>query len=412
MTDSIKERVILLVDLNAFFASVEQVSNPMLKGKPIAVIGSGKRTVITTCSYEARKFGVKTGMTTWEGKRACPELILVIGDNRKYTDTSTRIMSMLYDYTPQVEVCSIDEAFLDISGSFHLFGTPQSLAQELKDQIYRKFGLTCSVGISHNKLLAKLGAELQKPDGLVTIKSDQVSDLLENMPVSEMFGIGRKTARNLSGYGIETCGELARFPVEILKKRFGIIGEHLHNIALGIDRSPVVSLKADNDVKSIGHSTTFDNDISDQEELHRQIRRLSEMVGRRARRHHYSGRTVSLGIRYSDFTSLHKQRAIAEYINQGEDIYKVALGILDTVSLRAPVRLVGVTISQLRKGSCQPSLFDSSAQKIKTTVAMDIINDEYGEFTITQARLLHLRKHARVIAPAYRPIGPQKIEME
>ncbi|MFQ5647220.1 MAG: DNA polymerase IV, partial [bacterium] len=149
--------------------------------------------------------------------------------------TSARIMSMLYDYTPLVEVYSIDEAFLDISGSFHLFGTPELLARSLKNQIYQELGLTCSVGIAPNKLLAKLAAEMQKPDGLVIIHPDQVSDVLKNMPVGELFGIGRKVERHLAGYGIETCGELARFPVEILKKRFGIIGEHLHNIARGID---------------------------------------------------------------------------------------------------------------------------------------------------------------------------------
>lgn len=404
-------RVILHIDMDAFFASVEQTVNPSLKGKPIAVTGSGGRTVITTASYEARKYGVKTGMTLWEGKRACPALVLVVGNNRRYTDTSARIMNVLSEFTPQVEVYSIDEAFLDISGSLAMFNGAEAIARDIKRRIRQETGLTCSVGIAPNKLLAKLGSGLEKPDGLVILREVDVSGLLENLPVGKMHGIGKKTAGKLAGYGILTCGELARFPVKGLKNRFGVVGEYLHRMAQGIDDTPVIALDEASDAKSIGHSTTFDRDIDDREEIERQILRLAEMVGRRARRHHYAGRTVTLTIRYNDFTTFSKRRTINDYINHGLDIYRVADEILEGIKLKLPVRLAGVSLSGMVRGGLQLKLFESWQKRGRAVEAMDEINNRYGEFSITYGRLLHCRKHSRVISPSYRPSGPHKVDV-
>src|SRR5512135_2899917 len=189
------ERIILHIDMNAFFASVEQQCNPALRGKAIAVIGAAKRTVITTCSYEARAWGVKTGMTVHEGRQKCPGLIFVVGDNRKYTWTSAQIVRIFLDYTPLVEVFSIDEAFLDVTGSLRIFGSAERIAYLIKARIRHHFGLTCSIGIAPNKLLAKLASDMQKPDGLTVIRPDEVARVLDRVPVKDLCGVGGKTAR-------------------------------------------------------------------------------------------------------------------------------------------------------------------------------------------------------------------------
>ena len=214
------ERIILHLDMNAFFASVEQQSNPALRGKPIAVIGSNGRTVITTASYEARKFGVKTGMAIWEAKQHCPNIILVVGNNPKYTYTSSRIFSMMLDYTPLVEVFSIDEAFLDVTGSMGIFGSPERIVYLMKARIKHSFGLTCSVGVAPNKLLAKLASDMKKPDGLTIIRPEEISPVLEAIPIKDICGIGSQTEKKLNLLGIKTCGDLGRFPVDILKRKF------------------------------------------------------------------------------------------------------------------------------------------------------------------------------------------------
>src|SRR5512136_1006250 len=228
------QRTIMHIDMNAFFASVEQQCNPHLRGKPIAVIGSAKRTVITTSSYEARAYGVKTGMNVYEAKQRCPHLILVIGDNRKYTWTSSQIIKIFKEFTPQVEVFSIDEAFLDVTGSLRLFGSAERIAYLIKAGIRHQFGITCSIGIAPNKLLAKLASDMQKPDGLTVIRPEEVSRILETVPVKDLCGVGRKTARQLALYGITSCGDLGRFPVGVLRQRFGVIGERLQQMGRGL----------------------------------------------------------------------------------------------------------------------------------------------------------------------------------
>ena len=300
---AMKDRIILHLDMNAFFASVEQQANPALRGKPIAVIGSNGRTVITTASYEARKFGVKTGMAIWEAKRQCPQIILVVGDNRKYTYTSTRIFHMMLDYTPLVEVFSIDEAFLDVTHSLKIFGTPERIVYLMKARIKQSFGLTCSVGIGPNKLLAKLASDMKKPDGLTIIRPDEVSQVIDPLPIKDLCGVGSRMERHLNLLGIKTIGDLGRFPVDILKRKFGITGQHLHDMGLGIDHSPVVPASDQDRVKSVGHSMTLRRDVSRRQDILKYLLQLSEMVGRRARRYGVSGKTINLYVRYADFYS-------------------------------------------------------------------------------------------------------------
>jgi DNA polymerase-4 len=399
------------VDINAFFASVEQQCNPALRGKPIAVIGSQKRTVITTASYEARAQGVKTGMNIYEGKRQCPDLIFVIGNNRKYVDTSTRIIAILRDYTPVVEVFSIDEAFLDMTRSLVLFQGAENAALSIKRRIKEALGLTCSIGIAPNKLLAKLASDLEKPDGLVIIRKREVPGLMETISVSELCGIGKKLEVHLNEMGIKTCGDLGRYPVMLLKSRFGIIGEKLHKMGLGIDESPVSPVEDESAVKSVGHSMTLQRDVHDMRDIRRYLLQLSEMVGRRARRHGYRGRTVALTVRYKDFTTFSRRLSFEKHIHHGLDIYRVSLRILDSIRLKQSVRLLGVSLTGLAQYSQLP-LFVEHRRKDLLVSSMDAINDRYGEFTVTYGMLLARSREPGVISPSWRPAGARRVELE
>jgi DNA polymerase-4 len=407
------DRIILHLDMNAFFASVEQQANPALRGKPIAVIGSNGRTVITTASYEARKFGVKTGMAIWEAKRQCPQIILVVGDNRKYTYTSSRIFNMMLDYTPMVEVFSIDEAFLDVTGSMGIFGTPEQIVYLLKARIKHRFGLTCSVGVGSNKLLAKLASDMKKPDGLTIIRPEEVSQVLETIPIKDLCGIGSQTEKKLNLLGIKTCGDLGRFPVDILKRKFGINGLHLHHMGLGIDHAPVIPASDQDNVKSVGHSMTLKRDVSKRQEILKYLLQLSEMVGRRARRYGVSGKTVHLYVRYADFySSIGKQQTLGNPINLSDDIYKAVIDILDTIELQQPVRLLGVRLTNLKYQVLQLPLFPQERKKALMVGAMDAVNNKYGDFTVTFASLMDTEeKGSYVISPAWRPDGIRCIDI-
>jgi DNA polymerase IV len=408
-------RTILHLDMNAYFASVEQQSSPALRGKPIAVVGAGHRTVITTCSYEARARGVKTGMAIWEGKRCCPELIIVIADNRKYTDTSRRIMAMMRDYTSQVQTFSIDEAFMDVTGSMMLFGTAESIAYQLKARIRFQFGLTCSIGIAPNKLLAKLASEMHKPDGLTIITPDQVAAVMEKSPIEELCGIGGTTKRQLNLLGIRSCGQLGRYPVDVLARKFGIIGQQLHQMGRGMDDSPVIPDEEAEPVKSVGHSMTLPRDVESREEILRYLLQLSEMVGRRARRYGVAGKTVGLYVRYADFdSSFNKQQTLHAPINLTDDIFRSAVAILDMVKLSQPVRLLGVRITNLRhQGDQQLPLFPQERQKVLATLAMDAVNARFGD-KVTFGTLLageESEKGSHVISPAWRPEGIRCVDV-
>jgi DNA polymerase-4 len=405
-------RVILHLDMNAFFASVEQQTDPALRGKPIAVIGTG-RTVVTTASYEARAFGVKTGMNTWQARQVCPQITFVVGDNRKYTDTSTRIVAMMRDYTPLVEVFSIDEAFLDVTASLSLFGSAERIAYLLKARIRHEFGLTCSIGIAPNKLLAKLASEMQKPDGLTIIAPERVDAVLERMPVKELCGIGAQVARQLADFGIFTCGQLGRFPVATLTRRFGINGERLSRMGRGIDPSPVIPPEEEAAVKSVGHSMTLAHDVTGREALRKYLLQLAEMVGRRARRYGVSGKTVHLTLRYDDFTTVGRQQTRSVPTNQSAALYRDALAILDSLALDRPVRLLGVRITNLVHHGNQVPLFEQERRAVLATAAMDEANRRFGAFAVTYASVVETEeKGSHVISPAWRPDGIRRVEVE
>ncbi len=381
------DRLILHIDMDAFFISVEQRDNPALLGKPAAVCGSLSRSVVTSATYEARPFGIRAGMSTQEAKRRCPQLILVAGNHSKYTETSARIFTILKKYTPLVEVASIDEAYLDVTQSLLLFQSPLHIAQSIKDQIRESEQLTCSIGVAPNKLLAKLGSGLKKPDGLVVIRREDVEALLKDLPVSKLYGIGPKLTEALNSIGISTCSQLGKFPISVLTKRFGAIGERLHEMGLGLDESPVVPFDKEEDAKSISHSVTLEEDTSDPNMLRKVLLQLSERVSRRMRREGFYGKRIAITVRYSDFFTFSKQKTLSKWMNSGNEIFKLASEIFESIPHPKPIRLLGVGMSLLKKEGCQLDLFEKRDKKDNLLKAMDRVNERFGDWTLTWAGL-------------------------
>ena len=391
--------------MDAFFASVEQRDNPALRGKPIAITGAGERTVITTSSYEAREYGVKTGMTIYEAKRLCPHIILVTGDNKKYAQICMMLEEICLRFTPDIEIYSIDEVFLDITGSHHLLSGPENLARTIKDTVKNELGITCTVGMGPNILIAKLASDLAKPDGFRWIGEDIVASVLETLPVKKLWGIGSRTEEKLRAMGITTCGVLGRAPLSLLTEKFGIIGERLKAMGNGRLERPLEIVPPE--PKSIGHSITLPKDIWKREEITSCLLRLSEKVGRRARRYGHKGKKITLTVRYADFKTFTKQTTLPVYTNDTGEIYRSAVAILDGIHLRESVRLLGISLSCLGKDGDQMLLFQEADRKTKAALAkaIDTVNDKLGEHTITFASTITQEKGPGVISPAWRPSG-------
>lgn len=404
-------KIIICIDMDAFFASVEQRANPKLRGKPIAVIGSGGRTVVTTRSYEARTYGVKTGMNIYEAKKLCPHLILVVGDNEKYTYTCKELAVIYNRYTPDIEIYSIDEAFLDVTTTHHLFSGPEAIGASIKKEVKDQFGINCTVGIAPNILMAKLASDMAKPDGLKWIKPEDAEPILRDLPVKELWGIGAATTERLEQLGIKTCGELGKAPVRLLRNKFGIIGENLKQMGQGQCARPLIV--KEEDPKSIGHSMTLPKDISDREAIKAELLKLSSMVGRRARKHGFVGKKITLTIRYSDFKTFTKQATLQAHSNSTQEIYYNALDILDSIKLIDKVRLIGVSLSQLmRDTEDQMALFNDDEKAKSMLKAVDSLNDKYGDFTVTWASYLKTAEPPNVISPAWKPSGVRNVNIK
>lgn len=403
-------KIILCADMDAFFASVEQQTNPRLRGKPIGVIGSGGRTVITTASYEARKFGIKTGMNIYEAKKVYPSLILVVGDNEKYIYTCKELEKIYTQFTPDVEIYSIDEAFLDVTTTHHLFGGPEAIGITIKKLIKERIGINCTIGIGTNILIAKLASDLSKPDGLRWIRSEEVKDVLEDLPVKELWGIGSKISERLSALGIKTCGELGRAPTSLLRNKFGVYGETLKAMGMGVCNRPIQTRPEE--AKSIGHSMTLPEDIWEREEIEAYLLMLSEMVGRRARRHGYIGKTVSLLIRYTDFETFTKQTTLPDFTNDTHVIYLGALKMIDRIKLKDRIRLLGISLTSLIKDPKQMPLIEEERKRRYILEAIDYINDKFGDFKISWGSYMMQRRNPGVISPAWRPSGVKSINVK
>lgn len=386
-------RPIIHLDMDAYFASIEQKCNPSLKGKPIIVTGDGRRTVVATASYEARSYGVKTGMTLSEAKKLCPQLIRVVAEPEKYLYTTVKIHDILLNFTDQIETYSIDEFFLDVTDSQLIFGSPEQIAEKIKSKVEKDIGLSCSLGLAPNKLLAKLASSMHKPSGLTIIYPKDVKNLLEDLPVEELHGIGEKIKEHLNQLGIKTAGQLAEAPMHLLLSHFGFCGHLLKFMGQGRDFSSVPRYWEQDLIKSIGHSYTLPFDTLDEELIRSYLLMLCERVATRLRRGGKMGRTVVLTIRYKDFHTFTHQKTVPYPLYQGKRIYEICLKILrSTGKLKKSIRLIGVSVTQLMNHPEQLYLFDEFKKEERLVQAIDEIAERYGEFIIKPASLLIVEK--------------------
>lgn len=380
------ERVILHVDMDAYFASVEQQINPFLRGKPVIVCGNPQtKTVVASASYEAKRQGVRSGMSIPQALSLCPEAVLVPGNPICYAETSRTIFSLLTSFSEEVEIYSIDEAFLDVSSTVHLFGGKESLGLQIKKTILKKTGLSCSVGIAPNKLLAKIAASLVKPDGLRIIEEKEIPELMLNLPIEEVPGIGPRLASLLSDWGITTCGQIQKLGEEFFVTRFGLRGKILYQAACGLDQSPVIKTPAQ--PKSIGHSYTLPFNTNDMEYIRAVIFRLSEQVASRMRQSSFYGRVVTVCVRLDDFTTFTRQKKFLPFPPDGHRIYTLAWQIFHSFSLNRKVRMLGISVSELSRDIPGP-LFPEEKSRENLFQAIDRLNGRLGANTVFPATFL------------------------
>lgn len=379
---------ILHVDLDAFFAAVEQRDRPELRGKPIVVGvgGPNDRGVVSTASYEARPYGIHSAMPLRTAAALCPDLVFVPVDGRKYASVSRQVMAILRRYTPVVEQISIDEAFLDVAGSEALHGSPVDIASGIKSAIRDELGLIASVGVASTKLVAKVASDLEKPDGLVVVAAGQEAAFLAPLPISRLWGVGERTASRLGEYGVRTIGDLAVLPDDLLARRFGKLGPQLIERARGIDASPVEGADS---ARSLSHEHTFDVDTSDAEILERTLLALSEGVAGRLRAGGVKAQTIAVKIRDQAFVTTTRQRTLASPTDQTEVIFDTVVALARPRLRGMKIRLLGVAASHLVDTDEQLSLFDASDdRRRRVTEAADRIRQRYGAKAIRRARLL------------------------
>lgn len=383
-------RQIIHLDMDAFFAAIEQHDNPDYRGKPVIVGGDPRsRGVVSTCSYEARKFGVRSAMPLREAARLCPHGIFVPGRMRRYQEVSEQVMAILREYTPLVEQISIDEAFMDVTGCQALFGPAEAIARNVVDRIRQNLGLSASVGIAPNKFLAKLASDLQKPAGFVVLTPENFQTVLDPLPVKRLWGVGPQTEKELLRMGIETISQLRRLPVDYLCKNLGELGRQLYQLANGIDGRPVMPPE---EAKSVGHEVTFQEDNSDEEFLASVLLALADRVARRLRQAGLKGRTVTVKIRNADFKTITRSRTLIVPTDFEEEIYQNALELAEEAKWgHGPVRLLGVSISNFTgEEGAQLTLFPETnrSELAELHRAVDRLRDRFGEGIITRGSLI------------------------
>jgi DNA polymerase-4 len=383
-------RKIIHIDMDAFYASVEQHDNPALQGLPVIVGGDpGRRGVVSAASYEARAYGVHSAMPSSQARRLCPQGVFLPVRMHRYREVSDQVFHILREYTPLVEPLSLDESFLDVTGCERLFGTALRIAMEVKRRIREATGLTASAGIAPNKFLAKIASDYKKPDGLVEVKPEEVQVFLRDLPISKLWGVGKSTEEVLKGMGILKVGQLAVFPAEKIEKKLGKFGLELIALARGEDDRPV---SPESEAKSISQEETFTPDLVHLEQMKKVLLEQAEQVGWELRKQKLKGSTVTVKVRYPDFTLATRSQTLSSPTDQGIEIYRTALKLLfRTEALQRRARLLGVGISHLihRDGPEQYLLFDSGGKKAERSIqAMDRIWERFGPKAIKRASLL------------------------
>ena len=373
---------ILHADMDAFFAAVEQLDQPELRGRPVLVGSDGPRSVVTTASYEARPFGCHSAQPMAIAKRRCPQAVIVPVRGWRYREVSEKVFAIFDQFTPIVEPLSIDEAFLDMAGTQRLLGPAEHVARKLKKQVRDETGLTVSVGVSHNKFLAKLASDMEKPDGLTVISRDMTGAWLARLPVDKLWGVGPATQRELEAMDVRTFGDVREMSNQQLRRCFGDFGEHFAALARGVDDR---SVTPDKQAKSIGQEQTFTVDLTDADEVRRAMLDQAEQVARRLRKQELMARVVTVKIRYGDFETITRSETLDELTNATDDIWRTARALFDRWATKAfqPVRLIGVTAKDLAGGG-QPGLFTQAEKERKRRIdeTTDKIVEKYGKRAI------------------------------
>lgn len=381
---------ILHVDMDAFYASVSLRTRPELHGRPVIVGGGGTRGVVLSATYEARALGIHSAMPMSRARRIAPQAVVLGPDHRAYAEVSRNLMALFGSITPMVEPLSLDEAFLDVSGALRRLGPPTAIGELLRARVHDEQQITCSVGVATTKFVAKLASTRAKPDGLLLIPADRVIDFLHPLPVGALWGVGEKTEEQLTRLGLRTVADLANTPLATLQRALGqAAGAHLHALSWGRDPRAVSPHEPD---KSIGNEETFAHDIDDPAVIHAHLLRLSDQVAGRLRAARYVGRTVSLKVRFADFSTITRSRTLSRPTDVGKEVYDTVRGLYDALGLqRVRIRLVGVRVEQLADADSAPHqllLGEPEHGRRDAEVAVDALRARYGSSAVRPARLV------------------------
>lgn len=386
-----KPKAIIHLDMDAFYAAVEMLDNPSLKGKPVIVGGTNKRGVVSSASYEARKFGIHSAQPIATAMGLCPHGIYLPVRMRRYIEVSERVFEIFYRFSPLVEPLSIDEGFIDVTGSVGLFGSPIEIVKKIKKAVVEEIGLTVSAGLAPCKFVAKIASDLDKPDGLTVVPEGRVIEFLEPLPIERLWGVGKETKKALALLGVQTIGDLSRIPMDVLETRFGKLGIHLHLLSHGIDNRGIETKRK---TKSMGREDTFLEDLLDMNLIRRELLSLATRVSRRMRRKSYEAKTLTLKVKYSDFERVTRSMTLSKATDDAKEIYQCCKGLLEkTEAGRRPIRLLGISLShiQAQGEEKQLSLFQKqhlSQQSKNLNLALDKIYDKFGENAILPGTIL------------------------
>lgn len=388
-------RMVLHVDMNSYFATVEQQLNPFLRGKPLAIGGSaGSRSVGIALSIEAKRYGAKVGMNNAELREVCPDLLFIDGNPALYAELTQKFINIARKYTPQIDVYSIDELFLELTDWVKTEEQAISLAKDLKHRLKIELGdyISCSIGIAPNRMLAKVCSNMRKPDGLVVLREEDVSMILKWIDLTDIPGIGPRLKRRFFDMGITTLEQLGKAPVEILQREFGPnYGVTLKLMGQGVDHTEIGYIDEVEAAKSIGHTYTLKQNTKSKDDIYAYMLKLAEKVGRRLRKDDYQARYVWVYLRWADMTGRSQGKTLKQYINDGYDIYKVGRELVAPWYFPQPVRLVGIGTSLLLHGNKQESLLQDRRKKERLVAAQDAINNRFGSFAIQRARSLETK---------------------
>ncbi len=396
---------VLHVDLDAFFASVELLERPDLRGQPVIVAHDSPRSVVTAATYEARKFGVNSAMPLAIAKRRCPQAVILEPHFERYRHFSRMVFAICDELTPSVERLGIDEAFLDVAGAKKLIGSPVEVATILRARVRAETGLVCSVGAASTKFVAKLASGRSKPDGLLVVPAEETIAFLHPLPISALWGVGAKTEEALKNLGLHTIGDLAETPVASLRRMIGeAAGAKLHDLAWGIDPRAVQTRPEE---KSISHEETFAVDVTDERVLRRELLRLSNMVAIRLREGGFSTRTIALKLRFDDFSTISRSKTIPDPTSTGRRIFEEAMGLYEAVGRKDPIRLIGVRAEQLGTGGSS-ALWDVDETWTETEGVMDAVSERFGRGSLTQASLLGREGRRSIERQLQEEVGKQE----